>query len=335
MIDTEDTIASKKTGILKKPKGPKFYFWATILTLAIGTALLVVFGSVRNYSNIPSEYEISPTTLETIFSNTAEVARLAVEPDVGAVLLSVYAPVYAAIPIYAEFHYSVLGEYTELTEAALGQMSGAIEERLFAGFGTRLNGAAQTLDQRFVEEYQNALRDNIQAKIPAEKLTLPLGQMSQSVLDDALSRATVTFPIAGVSAGVVGSGGLKVISALIAKKMAAKIATKAAIKGVAKGGSVLVGAGGGALLCSWSGPFAALCGIAGGTAAWLLTDAAIINIDEYYNRADFEADLRIMIDDDRLAKEVMIEAALVRKASAMDEASNSILEEFTLRDLSD
>lgn len=335
MTDTADTIASKKAGVFKNPKGPKFYFWATILTLAIGTALLVVFGSVRNQTDISSEYEISPTTLETIFSDTAEVARLAVEPDVGAVLRSVYAPVYAAIPIYAEFHYSVLGEYTELTEAALGQMSGAIEERLFSGFGTRLNGAAQTLDQRYVDEYQNALRDNIQAKIPAEKLSLPLGQMSQSVLEDAMSRARITFPISSVSAGIVGSGGLKAIAALIAKKMAAKIAAKAALKGVAKGGGVLAGAGGGALLCSWSGPGAALCGIVGGTAAWLLTDAAIVNIDEYYNRAEFEDELRMMIDDDMRAKEVMIEAALVSKAAAMDVASGSILEEFTLRDLSD
>ena len=335
MTDTIDTIASKKAGIFKKPKGPKFYFWATILTLTIGTLLLVVFGSVVNKTNIPSEYEISKTTLERIFSDTAEVARLAVEPDVGAVLRSVYAPVYAAIPIYAEFHYSVLGEYTELTEAALGQMSGAIEKRLFAGFGTRLNGASQTLDQRYVEEYQNALKNNIQAKIPAEKLSLPLGQMSQSVLQDAMSRASITFPIASVSAGVVGSGGLKAISALIAKKMATKIAAKAAIKGVAKGGGILAGAGGGALLCSWSGPGAALCGIVGGTAAWLLTDAAIINIDEYYNRAEFEAELRLMIDDDRLTKEVMINDALVRKAAAMDVASDSILEGITLRDLSD
>lgn len=335
MTDIADTNVSKKAGVFRKPKGPKFYFWATILTLAIGTALLVVFGSVRNQTNIPSEYEISPTTLETIFSDTAEVARLAVEPDVGAVLRSVYAPVYAAIPIYAEFHYSVLGEYTELTEAALGQMSGAIEERLFAGFGARLNGAAQTLDQRYVEEYQNALRNNIQSKIPAENLSLPLGQMSQSVLEDAMSRARIAFPIASVSAGIVGSGGLKAISALIAKKMATKIAAKAAIKGVAKGGGVLAGVGGGALACSWSGPGAALCGIAGGAAAWLFTDAVIVNIDEYYNRAEFEAELRMMIDDDRRAKEVMINAALERKAAAMDAASDSILEEFTLRDLSD
>ena len=117
--------------------------------------------------------------------------------------------------------------------------------------------------------------------------------------------------------------------------MATKIAAKAAIKGVAKGGSVLAAAGSGALICSWSGPGAALCGIVGGTAAWFLTDAAIVNIDEYYNRAEFEAELRMIIDGDKRAKEVMIEAALARKASTMDEASDRILEEFTLRDLSD
>jgi hypothetical protein len=93
---------------------------------------------------------------------------------------------------------------------------------------------------------------------------------------------------------------------------------------------VVTGVGGGALLCSWSGPGAAVCGIVGGAAAWFLTDAAVINIDEYFNREDFEAELRAILDEDRAEKHELLVTALQQKAAAMDAALEAI---FKMRDL--
>ena len=120
------------------------------------------------------------------------------------------------------------------------------------------------------------------------------------------------------------------VSATIAKKLAAKVAAKASAKGLAKGGGVLAGAGGGALLCSWSGPGAAVCGVVGGAAAWLLTDAVVVNIDEYFNREDFENELRTLLDEDRAKKRKQLTAALRDKAVAIDAEVERI---FRMRDL--
>ena len=319
----------------KKNKTASRFFWAAILVLAGLTLLLTLVGTLRNSEPAgPTTFEIPKTTLETILSEAAEKAQVIVAPETETILQNVYAPVYAAIPEYADFHYSVLGEYVELTEAAFGQMSHGLYDRLFKGFEQRLSDAATLLDQKYSEAYRSALKEQIETTIPTEQLSLPLGELTQAALEDAVSRARVTLPLASVVAGVAGSGTLKVVAATVAKKMAAKVAAKAAAKGVAKGGGFLAGAGGGALLCSWSGPGAALCGIVGGTAAWLLADAAVVNIDEYFNRDEFEAELRALIDEDRAARQLLIEEALRNKAAQMDAATNEIMKDFTLRDLS-
>lgn len=319
----------------KKNMTSSRFFWAAILALAGITILLSLVGSLRNSEPAgPTTFEIQKTTLETILSGAAEKAQAIVAPEAELLLQNVYAPVYMAIPKYAEFHYSVLGEYVELTEAAFGQMSHQIYDRLFNGFEQRLSDAVLLLDQKYSEAYRRALEEQIEATILTKKLSLPLGELTQAALEDAIGRARVTLPLATVAAGVAGSGTLKVVAATVAKKMAAKVAAKAAAKGVAKGGGFLAGAGGGALLCSWSGPGAALCGIVGGTAAWLITDAAVVNIDEYFNRNEFEAELRALIDEDRAARQLLIEEALRNKATQMDAATKEIMKDFTLRDLS-
>ena len=104
---------------------------------------------------------------------------------------------------------------------------------------------------------------------------------------------------------------------------------KATLKGAAKGVGVLGGAGGGALACSWSGPFAAACGVAGGVAAWLIADTAIISLDEYFNRDEFEQDLHRMISEDRALRRTQIQAAIHQKAARLDEA---LQEQITLRE---
>ena len=99
---------------------------------------------------------------------------------------------------------------------------------------------------------------------------------------------------------------------------------------MAKGGSALAGAGGGALLCSWSGPGAAVCGVIGGAAAWLLADAAVIGIDEFFNREEFESQLRMILDEDRAQRRDQFSAALAKKAAAIDTERDKV---FRMRDL--
>lgn len=296
------------------------FFWIAIFVLAGVTILLILAGALRDSEPAaPQTYEIPQTRLETILSETAKTAQEIVAPDIAQELENVYSPVYAAIPEYADFHYSVLGQYSELTAFALGQMGDDLYQRLFNGFEQRFSDAGTALDQQYEKVYRDALDEQIENTRSIEQSSLPLGELTQKVLDDAVSRARITAPLAGTAAVITGNGALKVTAATIAKTMAAKVAAKTAVKGAVKGGSVLAGAGGAAVLCSWSGPGAVLCGLIGGTVAWFSADGVIINIDEYFNRDEFEADLRASIDEDRIAKQSLIEEALRNKATQMDE----------------
>ena len=298
-------------------------FWATVILLAVVTLGLTVGGRI----NSTKPLEFSPTTLERLLSDTAKAAKTAVEPDVDALLDAVYAPVYEAIPEYATFHYSVIGEYTELGAAFSSDIADSLNDRLFAGFDQRLSNGVSDLDQMYAKAYQSILEEQVADKQRVDGEKEPLGELTEAVLQDAVIRAKTTKPINAVAATVAGTGVLKVFSKKIATKLATKITTKVSVKG----GSVLVAGGGGALLCAWSGPGAVVCGAAGAAAAWLITDAAVVNIDEYFNREEFESDLRAMLDEDRAEKRTLLIAALDQKAAAMDAAAKEI---FRLRDLS-
>lgn len=328
--EEEPTAEAQKHG-----KTASRFFWATVLLLAGGTIGLYIATALQDARTPredqeeavgdvdPAPVEIPQTTWEQLFRDAARQALDATSPEIEVTLDEVYAPVYAAIPKYADFHYSVLGEYTELASAALGQMSSEIEERLFSGFQDRLREAGRQLDDTYFQEYLAALEDLAVDALPERSGNDPLGPVTQKVLQDVIDRALITAPVATVAAGIAGSGAIKVLATGLAKKLATKVAAKAASKGAAKGTSTLMGVGTGAALCSWSGPGAIVCGVAGGAVAWFGADAIVVSIDEYFNRDEFEAELRALVDEDRAEKESLLRQALERKADALGAASSS------------
>jgi len=317
------------------------FFWGAIIALAIGTVLLVAVGLWRStqtsgppvaesrsadVQEVPQELDIGTSTLLDYFRRAAGTAVTITAGEVDALLDELYSPVYAGIVAYADFHYTVLGQYTELVGAALGTATDAIEQKLFDGFTERLEMVSQRIDSRFSEEFERALMDEMRSDIPSHLHDVPLTPLAQRAIDDALSRANVTVPVATVMATVGGAAALKTVSAAIAAKMAAKVATKAAIVGAAKGGGLMGGIGAGALMGSWGGPLgAAAGGVIGGAVTCFAVDAAVINIDEYFRRADFEADLRQTVDEHR--------AVVRQKMMQAIEGKADDLESFTLRAL--
>ncbi len=297
-------------------------FWATIIVLATATIGLIIASAIRapnSDSEPPTSREIPETILEGMFTDANKESLKAVVAEIDPALLDVYAPVYAAIPIYVDFHYSVLGEYTELTEAVRRQAGNSLYEHLFNGFGERLEDAGSKLDQQYVDAYKKSLENQIKREFPSESTQLPPGKITEMTLQKMMDRARYTVPLATTAATIVGSGALKKITAGMASKLAVKIAAKASAKAAAKGGSALAGAGTGVLVCAWSGPVAVICGVGGGIAAWLFVDAVVINLDEYFNRSEFEKDIRAMIDEDRAEKELFFEKALQKKGLEMDD----------------
>lgn len=318
--DPPSQKSSRKSNI----KIMKQFFWGTIILLFCTAVSLPLIGWLHTTGVTKSEsnkpLELPSTFFETALTKVAKEAADKAGAEIEPTLDQVYAPIYKAIPEYAEFHYSVLGEYAVLASAALGKMSDTLYHRLYPGFDRRFIDAAKKLDQKYSEAYNEALSllvsDEKKSRPP-----LPLGPITKTILQDAKDRAKITVPIATVAATATTSGALKALIASVAAKLAAKITAKAVAKGVLKGTGMLTGALTGAIACSWSGPFAAVCGGGAALVIWFLTDAAIVNLDEYFHRDEFEAELRDIINEDRVAKKKLLVDALNKKAHANVEAS--------------
>lgn len=323
------------SGSPKAPTGRVFSrtFWGTILVMVGVTIGLLVTGMIRSSNDItmpesakpaqdsdaqpnqaPATYDVEPLILRDMAKRAGAAATAKVAAKIDKNLDVIYSPVYARITSYADFHYSVMGEYTELTKAALGIMSANIETRLFEGFRERLEQATTEMDDEFEAAFRRHFEGLFEAEIPVGMEMIPLGRITQTAIDDIIARSKVTVPVASVAAAVGSVAAIKAISKVWATKIATKVAMKVAAKGVAKGTGVLGGAGVGALAGSWLGPIGAgVGGVIGGVGTWLFVDAVVINIDEYFNRDEFEAELKQMVDENRAAVRSQLLLALDSK----------------------
>ncbi|MEX0971203.1 MAG: hypothetical protein WD046_12245 [Paracoccaceae bacterium] len=308
-----------------------YSFWGVIIVLALFTIGLSMLAYSNSNSGATQQtntniYDPSTTVLQRLIESASGGALALTVESVEPLLDEIYAPVYASIPAYTAFHYSVEGEYTEIYQAVTSEMGEHIEAHLFEGFEDRLTVAANTLDTQFNTAFNDQLHQEIDASLPRSGSPTLLGQTTQTIRDDLISRAQFTAPIAGAVMAFTALGGAKTLSVFIAQKMLIKILAKLGIKTAAKGGAIVAGIGTGAGLCSWSGPGAAVCGAVGGLVAWFAADAAIVNIDQYFHADEFEAELRLLIDDSRAQTRALLLAALDVKARALSDATTTFHE---------
>ena len=244
-----------------------------------------------------------------------------------------FAPVYERIPRFLDRHYSIVGQYAELSQAALGTLEEAIESRLFAALPERIGTATEAVAGVMHEE----MRTEIEDWIRRESQTVPPGltttyeRMLEVTVADTVERFTVSAVPSAVVA--VGAGaGSTVAVAVVAKALAKKMMASAAVKTVGKvGGGIwgrLGGAAAGAAIGSVLGPVGTVVGgVLGGVAAWLALDGAVVNIDERLHRGDLERELTELVDEQKAS----VKSAL---ATAVDKVKLEALGEFTPSELS-
>lgn len=290
-------------------------FWTLIFGLIATTAAMVV------YAVWQGEFETQPRTIP--FTELArmvdEAAAYAESETVATVdrhLDAVFDPVYAGIPTYADFHYSVLGEYTLLTEAALGRVSASLEERLFDGFQPRIEASVSALDVQFDSAYSQALNTQLSDTLGNADLRF-LTEPARVALDDAKTRASVGKPIS-LALGLLGARAgvqvVKVVTRTLGRKVLLSIGRKTVAKTAARGTGIGSGAGAGAAIGAILGPPGAVAGgIIGGVASWIAVDYAVISIDEYFNRAEFETELRTLVATERDALRTVLLGQIAAK----------------------
>lgn len=315
-----------------QPRSLAPWFWGTIALMLAATlglwllALRQAPAPAPEPAPAPAPAEMTPTDLGALLDAATARARAEAEAQIGPLLDAAYAPAYAAIPTYADFHYSVYGEYAELTAAALGDIGARLQETLFAGLDDRLSEVARRVDTTFVTRFETG------ASVTSGSALL--GPVTRRALDSAKQRMLVTAPVAGVTA-VTGKAALSVAAKLMAKKIGTKLALKAAAKSGGKLAAAVGGAGAGAGVCSWTGPGAGRCALAGGIGAWLVADYGIVKLDEFWNRDAFEADLRAMVDEQKADHRAALMAALQARARGVGDANTQTVvdHDLTLREM--
>ncbi|GAB1362394.1 hypothetical protein MASR1M32_16300 [Rhodobacter sp.] len=273
--------------------------------------------------------ETIATTVEK-WLRTAENTAEEVELEIGPMLEQAYAPVYESIPSYMDFHYSLKGEWLELSAAALGDIGQGLEKHLFAGHELRLSKASDGLIQDYTQRYDMALSEAMAAS-PGDVDALP------PVLKKAVSNAKTRIKrTAKVFAGTAVSGAsLAVFVKVFANKLATKLAAKVAAKTGTKWAAGAGGAGVGAAACSWTGPGAAGCAVVGAVVTWVAVDLAVLKLDEYVTRDEFERDLRALIDEHKEETRRALQKGLEEMANAAHKVRRDAVQEVALSDLKD
>jgi len=207
-----------------------------------------------------------------------------------------FSPVYNNIDTFLDFHYSIVGEYTELVGVATNEIGNTIKDKLFGeNFNNNLGQAKEQINQKYIDVIKEHFHqiDTLATK----DINKTLNSKIFSRLDnDIEQRASIQIIKLGSIIGTATT--VKIIGAVTAKiiaKTATKLAAKSAIKTTAKsavsGTAATVG-----LSC---GPFAWICSPVLAGVAWFGTDAIVVSTDEYMNRDEFKQEIITMIDNQK------------------------------------
>lgn len=262
------------------------------------------------------------------------------------------------VPAFADWYYSLSGEYVRIYSAFVGELpeyiEGKIKELVFDPAGTdeaitllgkRLNDGLQEELQTTVINLQNVLTRLVrEAGVETTDLTIEVD--AEWALDQQLAEQVAIYVTPGsqdmmrqgaaVSAGaLLSAAAVKKLVATSVAKVAAKVGTaqasglfavtasKLGVKVLASAGT---GATTGAALCASSvvgAPLAPGCalvvGVGIGVGTWLLVDKTVIEADDWLNREAFEADVRQTLTDWRDALREEIRASY-------EDASNAAID---------
>ncbi|AJD49036.1 hypothetical protein S7S_13120 [Isoalcanivorax pacificus W11-5] len=255
-------------------------------------------------------------------------ARSALDRHLTQGLDRLFAQLEAQLPTFADWYYSLGGEYARLSMMMLEQNSGDyLQEKALeliyepVGFaqqvdilrlqadGTLLR-AAEDAREAWLAEMIQALTGERAGQGPASApvsldLDTALGELDRYSSPAFMQRMSVAGGAATATAGVVL---FRAFAARAAARSGAALAARGAAKGAARAGAA-AGAGTGAALCAPTGPGALACALAGGVVSWVATDWALLKIDEYANRDELIADLRASLAEERLQLEAQWRAA--------------------------
>lgn len=266
----------------------------------------------EHYRVGPSELEWLEAYSERHFSEGAQAARESVAAEIDAQLDRMFSKARQQLPGFADWYYSLQGEYSRMAMAALsavnlaepGYVAARATEMLFpseswtADLGELERRADARLRQResqdraawFTEVTRRLSAHRVPLALPGSRAAAELPIELDGLVAQMVAREQATLETR-MSLSTLAAGGAAVGPALwrgVAARRSAAAAGRAAAERLAVRGAARVGtaAAGGAAVCSPGGPAALGCALLAGTAAWLGTDWVLLSIDEHLHRDD-------------------------------------------------
>ena len=340
---------------------PSFMLWTGFFLVLITLAILTTYATLKgNQQLVALQAETTPTVPapKNLMQLIIAGQPYYLEPETASVLSVQFAqkleqqqatalaqfnqqldsklddafrPALNRIPYFANWYYSLQGEYTRLASALVGNMgeylSNQLQEQVFSELDTRLEQSFQQLNQEastLLKQNFTQLLQDMQHLIQQQGGGMPLANQTVTITQvtdfDALlgqvdlSQHTLGRQVAsglsavGAFAAVtMGKGlGSAVVKQSLAKtvgtksfQLAAALMTKTAVKTAAKSGGALEAGAVGIAICSPSGPIALLCGSGAAVITWLAVDKVFLEADEALNREAFENDIKTTLLEQR------------------------------------
>ena len=262
-------------------------------------------------------YRVSPDEIRWLqelsalhFTAGEQAAREIVSTEIRVQLDRIFAHARERLPAFADWYYSLRGEYSRAAMTALswanlaepGYVANQAAAMLLPEdvWTADLEGLERDTAER-LRAHQAQVREGwltaLTQRLSAHRVPAPLpiasassarGLMLDDLLHDVVARERTALN-ARLSLSTVAAGGAAAAGPALWRTAAARASTAggraAAARAAARGASrAAPAATGAAAICSPAGPAAFGCALFAGAAVWLATDWALLRVDEHLNR---------------------------------------------------
>lgn len=305
-------------------------------------------------------YELSSAQLgwleafsTAFFADAQAQSRASIHAQIHAHLETSFARVGERLPLFADWYYSLPGEYSRFAMALLSAVKLAegdfIARRaadvLFpdALWQAGLQQLELSSNNTLLAEHAKtraAWLVQLQALLAQQRVPAPLTavQQGQTLLRlDELQQGLAALEeislldsrVAISSLGAVALAGPALWRAVAARNAVGS--ARVVASGGARGGARLASAAGGAIACAPGGPLAIACAAGVGVATWLAADWLLLQADEALHREQLLQALQLALDDLRSGLEAELTAAYDARVAALHEATElQIRQSFSL-----
>lgn len=285
------------------------------------------------------------------FSEGRDAARGLLADELGAGLDDIFGDVRARLPQFADWYYSLGGEYSRLGMAALARLSLADGdfvagkatsmlfpdkewERALGELDLRMSGTLQAHQLRLGADWLAQVSNRLAPyRVPAPlesarsadwsaplRLDGFIGRWLAEEQEDFQSRVRLsTAAGGGAAAGVVL---WRRAAARAAAASGRAVAARSTGRVAARAGTA---ASGGLAVCAATGPAAAGCALLAGAAAWLATDWALLRIEEARNRDELLAALEAGLDQFQAQMQADVLAAYDAVTREQEERAGAVI----------